>query len=196
MLGLGFAGLNCPGVLNPAQCARTARRLPRNTLLGYPLMLIATVWFLYYVKQENVADFANWKSLLYTLFTFVGIGACCFLQDYLPVRGLAVLLLLGAKLVVDTARPVESDWRLVLVTWAYVWVVMGIWLTISPWRLRDMIQWATASEGRFRCVSALLAAFGVAVAVIGLTAIRSAEHRPLAFASSASAPGPFVVTAS
>ena len=146
------------------------------------MMLIATAWFLFYVKQENVADFAQWKSLLYALFTCVGVGACCFLQDYLAVRGLAVLLLLGAKLVVDTARPVESYWRLVLVTWAYLWVVTGIWLTISPWRLRDWITWATANDGRFRTVCAACTAFCLALAIIGLTAIRSAEQRPLALA--------------
>lgn len=178
-LGAGFVALNLPGVLNPAQFAERARRFPRNTPVGYPLMLLATVWFLYYVKQENVADFANLKNALYAAFTVVGVGACLYLKDFLPVRGLAVLLLLGAKLVVDTARPVDSDWRLLLVSWAYVWVVMGMWLTVSPWRLRDMIQWATADLGRLRLLSTVHVAFGFLVIIIAVTALRVAEQKPL-----------------
>ena len=34
---------------------------------------------------------------------------------------------------------VETDWRLVLVTMAYVLVFAGMWFTISPWRFRDLI---------------------------------------------------------
>ena len=178
-LGAGFVALNLPGVLNPGRFAESARRFPRNTPVGYPLMLLATIWFRYYVKQENVADFANLKTALYAVFTVVGIGACCFLKDFLPVRGAAVLLLLGAKLVVDTARPVDSDWRLLLTSWAYVWVVLGMWLTVSPWRLRDAIRWATADLGRLRVLSAIHVAFGFLVILIGVTALRTAELRPL-----------------
>mgnify|MGYP001125099086 CR=1 FL=1 len=35
----------------------------------------------------------------------MGLGACIFVQDFLAVRGLAVVLLLLAKLMVDTGRP-------------------------------------------------------------------------------------------
>jgi hypothetical protein len=47
-----------------------------------------------------------------------------------------------------------------------------MWLTISPWRLRDLIDWATASESRTRLVSGLRLAFGVFVLVLAVTAYR------------------------
>lgn len=180
LLGLAFAALHIRGVLNPKAFGQAARKFPRNTPVGFPLILIATAWFLYYVSQENVADFTNLKPVLYAVFTLVGVGACFYLQDFLPVRGLAVLLLLGAKLIVDSARWVDSDWRLVLVGWAYVWVFMGMWLTISPWRFRDIINWATATEARTRLLSTLRVAFGVFVLLLGLTVIRNAEKSSLA----------------
>ena len=191
-LGTGFALLHLYGVMNPAAFAKAARRFPRHTTVGYPLILLATAWFLYYVREENVADFANLKPVLYGLFTLVGVGACIFLHDFLPVRGLAALLLLAAKLTVDTARWAESDWRLVLVTWAYVWIFMGMWLTISPWRLRDFIQWATATEGRTRMLSAVRVAFGVFVAILGLTVLRTSEKSETT-AKAGSPPAPAMV---
>jgi hypothetical protein len=89
-------------------------------------------------------------------------------QDFLAVRGMAVLMLLLGKLMVDTERWVNNDWRLVIAVWAYVLVVGGIWFTVSPWRLRDMIYWATANEKRIRVGSAVRFAFGAFVVFLGL----------------------------
>src|SRR6266576_4347409 len=131
ILGLFVALLNAFGLVKPKTFAEAARKFPRYTPLGYLLMLLGTVWFLYYVKQESVSDFAAMKRFFYVLFGGVGIGACIFVKDFLPVRGLAVVLLLLAKLMADTARWEETDWRLVISTWAYVLAVAGMWFTIS-----------------------------------------------------------------
>src|SRR5512135_263151 len=104
VLGLLIAALNAYGLLKPAEFAAKARKFPRYTPIGWPLMLIATAWFLYYLSIESVSDFASYKPILYVFFGAVGLGTCIFVQDFLPVRGLAVLLLLAGKLMVDTAR--------------------------------------------------------------------------------------------
>jgi hypothetical protein len=171
-LGLAYALPHVYGLLKPAAFAAALRRFPRYTPLGHVLTLAATVWFLYYVSLETVADFAAMKPFLYVLFAAVGVGTCIFVRDFLPVRGLAVLLLLCAKLVTDSARLVESDWRLVLVTWAYLWIFAGMWFTISPWRLRDLINWSTESEQRTRLLSGVRLAFGLFVVVLGLTVLK------------------------
>jgi hypothetical protein len=176
-LGLLYALIHSYGLLKPAEFAAVLRKFPRYTPIGYPLMLVATVWFLYSLSQESVADFASFKPALYALFGAVGVGACLFVRDFLPVRGLAVLLLLLAKLMVDTARWEDTAWRLVLTTWAYLWVVAGMWLTISPWRLRDWINWATANEQRTRLFSGVRLAFGLFVVVLGLTVFKRAEQK-------------------
>ena len=105
----------------------------------------------------------------------IGIGACVFVQDFLAVRGLAVVLLLLAKVMVDTGRPHlgETPWVLLIQTWAYVLVLAGIWFTISPWRLRDLLNWATATEQRVKVGSAIRLAFALLVVTLGLTAFRA-----------------------
>jgi len=112
ILGLIVALPSAFGLLKPKAFADAARKFPRYTPAGYVLTLLGMAWFLYYLKQETVADFANLKSIFYFLFSAVGIGTCLFVRDFLPVRGLAVVFLLAAKLMVDTARWEETDWRL------------------------------------------------------------------------------------
>jgi hypothetical protein len=183
ILGLLVALPSAWGLLQPKAFAAAARRFPRHTPTGYVLMLLGTAWFLYYVSLETVSDFANLKKFFFVAFGAVGIGACLFVKDFLPVRGLAVLLLLAAKLMTDTARWYDTEWRLVIATWAYVWAVAGMWLTIAPWRLRDLIDWSIATDSRTRLVNGVRTAFGVFVILIAVTAFRSdareATPRPL-----------------
>jgi len=178
-IGLVLALPNLYGICKPAAFAAAARRFPRYTPVGYVLMLAATAWFLYNLSQESMSDFLTFKPALYTLFAGVGVGACIFVQDFLPVRGLAVLLLLLAKLMVDTARWVDTEWRLVIVTLAYVWVIAGMWFTISPWRLRDILNWSTATEQRTRLLSGIRLGFALLVVILGLTVFKAAEQRSL-----------------
>jgi hypothetical protein len=177
ILGLFVALLNVFGILKPKAFAEAARKFPRYTPVGYVLTLLGTLWFLYYVNQESVSDFAAMKKFFYLLFGGVGIGACFFVKDFLPVRGLAVVLLLLSKLMVDTARWEDTEWRLVISTWAYAMAIAGMWFTISPWRLRDMLNWSVATESRTRLLSGVRFAFGLLILLLGLTVFKSAEKR-------------------
>lgn len=179
-LGLLYLLPNIFGVLKPAKFGEAARKFPRYTPIGYPLMLLATAWFVFNVYREPIADFEKMKPYLCGFFAAVGLGACLFVKDFLPVRGLAVLLLLAAKLMVDTARWADTSWRLVITTLAYIWILVGMWFTISPWRMRDLANWLTANENRIRLFTGARVAFGVFVLLLGLTVFRSVEARAAA----------------
>jgi hypothetical protein len=144
------------------------KAFPRNDNAGYIAILAAMMWFLLILKGESMSDFERYRIHFNGFILVTGIGACIYLKDYLAVRGTAVLMILLAKLIVDTARWHESDWRLVLVTLAYIMVVAGMWFTASPWRMRDLIQWTTAEEGRFKNLCVGRVAFGVLLVVLGL----------------------------
>src|SRR5271157_4639854 len=165
-LGLSVAAVNLYGLLKPSEFRNVLRKLPRSLPAGFVFMLSATAWFLWNVSRESLSDFESLKPFLYILFVGVGVGSCFFVQDFLAVRGLAVLMLLLGKLMVDSERWAESDWRLVIAVWAYVLVVAGMWFTVSPWRLRDLLYWGTANEKRVRVGSAVRFAFGVFVAFL------------------------------
>jgi hypothetical protein len=175
LLGAGLSIPQIYGIANPQKFAASVRKFPRNLPAGILLMGLATLWFLWIVNQEPIADFSAYKPAMMIIFAAVGFSACIFVQDFLAVRGLAVLFLLLAKTMVETGRPHLGDtrWVLVIQIWAYVLVVAGIWLTITPWRLRDILNWATATEARVKIGSAIRLAFALFVLVLGLTAFRA-----------------------
>lgn len=177
VLGLIVALPSAYGLLNPKGFAVAARGFSRHTMAGWVLMLMGTAWFLYNVSQETVSDFANMQKYFFLVFGAVGIGTCIFVHDFLPVRGLAVLFLLLAKLMVDTARWEDTPWRLVISAWAYLLAVAGMWFTVSPWRLRDLLNWSVATEQRTRVINGCRVAFGVFVILLGVTVFRAAEKR-------------------
>jgi hypothetical protein len=166
-LGLAVAAVNLIGVVKPGEFSAAARKFPRSAPWGWLLTLVGAAWFMWNVSNESLADFEGIKPFLFTLFAAVAIGSCVFVQDFLAVRGLSIVLLLLAKLMVDSERWTNSEWRLVIAVWAYVLVIAGMCFTISPWRMRDMIYWGTANPSRTRAFSAARAAFGLFVAVLG-----------------------------
>jgi hypothetical protein len=175
LLGLGMGLPQVYGLAKPAQLGAAARKFPRSLVAGVALMLLGTAWFVWLVNNEPIADFSAFKPYMMAGFIAVGVLSCIFVRDFLAVRGLAVVLLLLAKLMVDTGRPhlAESPFVVVIQAWAYVFVVLGIWFTITPWKLRDIVNWATATEARTRLLSGVRLAFAMFVLILGLTAFRA-----------------------
>ena len=175
LLGAGMSVPQIYGLTKPARFAAAARKFPRNLPAGIALMLLATAGFVWNVNLEPIADFSAYKPAMMIGFSLVGVLSCIFVQDFLAVRGLAVAMLLLAKSMVDTGRPHlgQSPWVLVIQVWAYAFVVAGIWFTVAPWKLRDVLNWATANNSRIIVGSSIRLAFAVFVMLLGLTAFRA-----------------------
>ena len=175
LLGVGMSVPQIYGLAKPAQFAAAARKFPRNLPAGIVLMLLATAGFVWNVNVEPIADFSAYKPVMMIGFTAVGVLSCIFVQDFLAVRGLAVVMLLLAKLMVDAGRPHlgQTSWVYVIQIWAYLLVIAGIWFTVAPWKLRDILNWATANESRIIAGSSIRLAFAVFILLLGLTAFRA-----------------------
>jgi len=174
LLGCVVATLQVFALARPKQFGEAVTRFPRHLPTGIVLMLLGTAWFVWNVYVEPIADFKPIKPYLMIAFAVVGIGSCFVVQDYLAVRGAAVVMLLVAKLMVDSGRPHlgETPWVLIIQAWGYVLAVAGIWFTMWPWRMRDLLQWATATEKRIKIGSAFRLSFAVLVIVLGFTAFK------------------------
>lgn len=171
-IGIAYALPQVFALAQPEAFRAWLRKLPRWTELGWVLTLLATIWFLYNVKQENIADFVAYKKFMLFGFGALGVCTCVFLKDFLPVRGFALLLLLLGKLVCDTGRWVESPARLLVVTWAYVWICAGMWWMVSPWRAREWFEWNVEDSGRLRLLSLARLVFALIVVALGATVFR------------------------
>ncbi len=177
VLGVFLVSVAGYTLAKPVDVGQALRAFPRANAPGYVLMLAATAWFLWNIQVEDMADYRDIKHWFYLGFGAVGIGSCFFLRDFLAVRGLAVFMLLLAKLMLDTQRTYMldapeaqmSEWRLVFAVWAYLIIVMSMWLVISPWRMRDMIEWMLAKSGRLAAKSWFRLGFGILLIALGLT---------------------------
>src|SRR5260370_36823640 len=130
ILGLGLALPQIYGFMTRCGFAAGVPKVSRLLSWGFTLMILGTAWFLWNLSQESISDFATWKNVLIAGFAAVGIGTCIFVQDFLAVRGLAVVFLLLAKLMVDTGRPYldkpdKTAWVLLFQAWAYLLVIAG-----------------------------------------------------------------------
>jgi hypothetical protein len=174
LIGVVLSGPQIYGLMNPKWFADFFRKFPRNYPAGVALMLLATGWFTWIVNAEPIADFSAYKPAMLVGFAAVGVGSCIFVRDFLAVRGLAVIFLLLAKLMLDTGRPHlgESPFVLVNQILAYAFVVGGIIFTIAPWKLRDWLEFFTANEKVIRIGCAARLGFDLFLIVLGLTAFR------------------------
>ena len=176
LLGLGFGLPQLAGLFNPTRFRDAIQQFPRSNAWGYALVLLGTAWFLWNLQLENISDFAPYKPLMLFGFTAIGILTCIFVRDFLAVRGLAIVLLLLAKVALDTQRWAETDWKNVITAWAYLWVLAGIWFTVSPWYFRDWLHWNTATVRRIRIGCSLRLAFGLFLVILGLTVYRTPQQ--------------------
>lgn len=168
ILGAVSVGVGVVGVLRTERLGQFARSFARSLKVGYVLMGVSTLWFVYNLSQENIADFAAYKDYLLMGFAALGLMTCLYVKDYLGARGLAVFLLLVANEMVNAARWEDTPWRVIITTWAYILAIAGMWFTIAPWRVRDLLDWSTRSPGRIKQLSMARIGFGAFIIALGL----------------------------
>lgn len=168
VIGTAIVASRLPGVLKPQAYRDWLRKLPRAVWPGIVFLTIALVWCTIIVTNAREDGMAVPKITVYLFLAGVYAGLITLKFDFLAVRGIAILLLMLAKVVVDSANQLETPWRLVMTVLAYVWAIAGIWFTVSPYRMRDLIEWATVTDGRVRLLSAIGCVFGLFLIGLGL----------------------------
>lgn len=165
-IGLFMLLVRLPGVLAPQKYREFAVKFPRNIFLGRVLMGIvaAIVWWIMY---HAATDEWKWAQPV----VFIGVPVAYWLvyqfgTPYLAMRATAALMLLAAKQMLNATDVSEAPLRLVVVIFAYLWVITAIWLASAPHHFRDLIGWTMANDQR--CRAACLAGSLVGVALIGL----------------------------
>lgn len=126
------------------------------------------LWFLYILSQLGEADFGGIKAYLIAIFGIAGILAFKYLDDFLSVRGLAILGLLLSREFIDSAFMKEPVSRLTLVTLSYFAVLASLYLGALPYRFRDFLEFLYAKPGRAFAFGCALAAAAAALAISGL----------------------------
>lgn len=160
--GLLFVALGAPLALNHSGYAALLKALPRSQRATYVFFTAGAAWFLYNIWHLSPADFGDYRTLLFVAFAAIAVLSFKSVPDFLAVRGLCVIVLMGAMPLLDAAyMEYDRPQRLLMVTAVYIALGLAIWLGAQPYRLRDFFSWLFAQPGRARGVGSALAVYGV-----------------------------------
>jgi hypothetical protein len=162
--------LGLPLLLNHSGYAAMLKAFPRSMTAAYLFFGVGAAWFLYAIWHLSAADFGEYRTYLFIGFLLVAILSFKCVPDFLAVRGLATLVLMGAMPLLQAAyMEYEKPQRLLMVTVVYLALTGAIWLGAQPWRLRDLFGWLFAQPVRARRLGGALAAYGLLLAGVALT---------------------------
>jgi hypothetical protein len=146
------------------------KSLPRSPAAAVVFFGTGALGFLHQVWHLSPADFGEYRTPLTLGFAVVALLAFKYVPDFLAVRGLAVLMLLGAMPLLDAAyMEFGHPQRLLMVSVVYLGIAVAIYLGASPFRLRDFFEWLFQRPMRGRILGGLLAGYGGLLAIVAFT---------------------------
>jgi hypothetical protein len=168
--GLLLLLLGTPLAMNHSAYAATLKAIPRSTRAAYLFFTAGAAWFLYGIWHLSPADFGDYRLYLFAAFAIIAVLSFKCVPDFLAVRGLSTLVLMGAMPLLDAAyMEYDKPQRLLMVTFVYVALGLAIWLGAQPWRLRDFFAWLFARPARARGFGGALAGYGLLLAIVAFT---------------------------
>lgn len=149
-----------------------AKALPRSQPAAWVLFGAGALWFVWRLSRTGESDLIFFQTPMPVMLGFGALAVLAFIYtpDFLAVRGLSVLLLLGAEPLLHAAY---MEWthpqRLLMVTAVYVGLTAALYLAAYPFRLRDFFEWLFRTPGRPRLLGAVLLAYGLATSAAAFT---------------------------
>lgn len=168
--GLLLILLGVPLLFNHSGYAAILRAFPRSTTAAFLFFGVGAAWFLHAIWNLSPADFGEYRTYLFIGFLLVAILSFKCVPDFLAVRGLATIVLMGAMPLLQAAyMEYGKPQRLVMVIVVYAALASAIWLGAQPWRLRDFFSWLFAQPRRARRFGGALATYGVILSILAFT---------------------------
>ena len=168
--GLLLILLGGPLLLNHSGYAAVLKAFPRSTTAAFLFFGVGAAWVLYAIWHLSPADFGDYRTYLFIGFLLVAILSFKCVPDFLAVRGLATIVLMGAMPLLQAAyMEYDKPQRLLMVSAVYAALAGAIWLGAQPWRLRDFFTWLFAQPRRARGLGGVLAAYGVILSIVAFT---------------------------
>jgi len=160
--GLLLLLLGLPLALDYSTAKAAIKAFPRSAPVGHVVFSVAALWFLWNILHLSNADFGEYRVWLLIGFGLVAALSFTCVPDFLGVRGVAALVLIGSGPFLESAyMKYDHPARLFMVSAVYLAIALSIWLGAQPWRLRDFLDWLFARPGRSRALGGFFAAYGL-----------------------------------
>ena len=157
---------------NNSVVGATARALPRSTRGAWLFFGAGAAWFLWRIYHLGESDLIFFKTPQPVLIGFAVLTVLAFIYtpEFLAVRGLCVLMLVGGDTFREAAyMEFQYPQRLLMVTAVYVGFALAIYLAAAPYRLRDFFDWLFRQPSRPRLLGAFLLTYGLATSAAAFT---------------------------
>jgi hypothetical protein len=152
----------------PAAAREWMRNFPRNVWWARILTALGLAWAAYLLFHTSLGPVEKFKPLLWVLTPISFVLIILYVDELLAPRALGGLLLLAATPVLDAARWHPADLRLVMTVVAYVWIIKGMILVMTPYRFRTTTErWLRTDTGCRICGAAEFI-FGFVILFLGL----------------------------
>lgn len=158
-----------PGLVSPDFSRGAARRLPRSRVAGFTLLTVDLFWSLWLLATMEMGEFSSFRRPLLIILPVGFFLVLRFVDEFLAVRALGMLFLLGAEPLLDAAFFRTEASRLLVTVFAYLLIVIGLFWVTMPYLLRDQINWSARSSGRWRLTHALALLYGAAILACAVT---------------------------
>ncbi|VVM04549.1 hypothetical protein MAMC_00112 [Methylacidimicrobium cyclopophantes] len=152
----------------PAGTQGFLQRFPRNRMLGRLLLGAGTVWAASLCATIDLGEYSWLRSGLVFVSLALGALAIWLLEDFPSVRGLSILLLLGANVLLDAAFLSDRSGKIAVVLLAYLWVFAGILFVSLPHLFRDRVCEPLARPAPLRAAAWGALAIGAGFVAFGL----------------------------
>lgn len=140
-------------------------RFPRSRAAGAALLTIDLIWSFWLLATMEMGEFSGFRRPLLIVLPIGFFLVLRFVDEFLAVRALGILCLLAAEPLLDAAFLQPQTSRLFLTVLAYLMIVAGlIWVTM-PYLMRDQLDWSLQQIGRWRFLSGIGLALGVAILI-------------------------------
>ena len=170
LLGLPTLALGLFALLFAARAAEQCVTFPRNMVAGWILCAVGWVWTAYECHTIGIDVFDKFLKAfpleLPILAVVLTVLTCWWMPNLLPIRGVSAILMLFPAEMFPAIRLCDTPWRLTLVVFAYVCIVVGMYGMFYPWRVRQALAWMADSPVRIRAAGAVLAAIGALFVVL------------------------------
>lgn len=162
ILSHGFA------LVKPDLVSTHLRSFPRNESLGIPLVIFGFIWAFILWSCMDLGEFFKIERPVQFVIVGVCVGMILYVREFIAVRALGFLLILVAAPILDSAFLKEPQSRLLLVAFAYVIAVKGMFWVGMPYILRDQIQWVLREKSRLTIAAGAGVVYGVAILVCAI----------------------------
>ena len=150
------------GLVKP-DFAQVMKQLPRSRLAGVVLLTICLAWTMWLLATIQMGEFAGFRRPLLIGLPVGYVLALFFVDEFLAVRALGILCLLVAEPLLDAAFLRYETSRLLVTVFAYLLIIAGLFWVAIPYVLRDQINWSARTVFRWRCLHAIVLAYGFVI---------------------------------